>query len=31
MTNPHREIPSTIIDCTGNEPEIIRDGKGQLV
>lgn len=23
-------IPSTIIDCTGNEPEIIREGKGIL-
>lgn len=23
-------IPSTIIDCTGNEPEIIRQGKGVI-
>jgi len=24
-------IPSTIIDCTGDEPEIIREGAGELV
>ena len=23
-------IPSTIVDCTGDEPEIIRQGKGEL-
>jgi tRNA threonylcarbamoyl adenosine modification protein (Sua5/YciO/YrdC/YwlC family) len=23
-------IPSTIVDCTGNEPVIIREGKGEL-
>lgn len=23
-------IPSTIVDCTGNEPEIIREGAGEL-
>jgi len=23
-------IPSTVVDCTGEEPEIIRQGKGQL-
>jgi len=24
-------IPSTIVDCTSDEPEIIREGKGELV
>ena len=24
-------IPSTIIDCTGNSPEIIREGKGKII
>jgi len=24
-------IPSTIVDCTGSEPEIIREGAGELV
>lgn len=24
-------IPSTIVDCTGVEPEIIREGKGELI
>ena len=23
-------IPSTVVDCTGDEPEIIRQGKGEL-
>lgn len=23
-------IPSTVVDCTGNEPEIIRQGRGKL-
>jgi len=23
--------PSTIIDCTNNEPELVREGKGELV
>ena len=23
-------IPSTVIDCTGNEPVLVREGKGQL-
>ena len=23
-------IPSTVVDCTGNEPEIIRQGRGEL-
>lgn len=24
-------IPSTIVDCTGSEPEITREGKGELI
>ena len=24
-------VPSTIIDCTGDSPEVIREGKGELV
>lgn len=24
-------IPSTVVDCTGIEPEIIREGKGELI
>lgn len=24
-------IPSTIVDCTGSEPEIVRQGKGEIV
>jgi len=24
-------IPSTVVDCTGDEPEIIRQGKGELI
>lgn len=27
---PGGTIPSTVIDCTGDEPKIIREGKGQL-
>ena len=23
-------IPSTIVDCTGNDIEIVREGKGEL-
>lgn len=24
-------IPSTVVDCTGDEPVVVRDGKGELV
>ena len=30
LGHPILTIPSTVVDCTGSEPEIIRQGKGEL-
>jgi tRNA A37 threonylcarbamoyladenosine synthetase subunit TsaC/SUA5/YrdC len=29
-SGPGGNIPTTVVDCTGDEPVIIREGKGNL-